>query len=301
MRPWDNFAFMVSLGAVVGALVGAPPNAREVSTAALILAMTFSLTEVRFRGLSPRKEARAFGRALFWNYGALSGLILALSFLYGQPDIRHGWVVMAAGPAAIAVIPLTTTLRGNTRTALVSTALLYVAALGLYPAVTLAFAGLSVDVGQLGLQMVLQIGLPLAASRGLARSQTVARNRPLLTNASFFVLVLTLTGANRNVFLGDPVLIAALAAGAFVRTWVIGAAVFVVSGRLGSDRSQRISDTLFGSLKNLALAALLAFSLFGPAAALPAIVSLFFEIAWLLPMSRLFPSRGLPPHARAGP
>jgi len=289
VRPWENFAFMVSLGAVLGVLTGGVPTAyaRDVSTAALIFAMTFSLTEVRFRGLSPRKEARAFGRAFLWNYGALSGIILGLALLFPAGPIRGGWVVMAAGPSAVAVIPLTATFRGNTRTALVSTALLYVAALGLYPAVTLAFAGQGVNVQQLGLQLLLQIALPLLASRFLSRSDALARRRPLIVNASFFVLVFALTGANRDVFVQDLGLIGALAAVAFVRTWGIGMAAYAVSRRLGADRSQIVSDTLFASLKNLALAALLAFSLFGPLAALPAIVSLFLEIAWLLPLSRV--------------
>ena len=283
---------MVALGAVFGALSGGvPAYAREVSTAALVFAMTFSLTEVRFRGLSARTEARAFTRAFALNYLVLTSLILALAPFYGDPAIRGGWVVMAAGPSAIAVIPLTAAFRGNVRTSLVSTAFLYVAALALYPAITLAFAGQAVDVRELGFQIVLQIALPLAVSRPLARSEALARRRPLLVNVSFFILVFTLVGANRDVFVQDPRLIGALAAGGFVRTWVLGFAIFALSSRLGGDRARRVSDTLFGSLKNLGLAALLAFSLFGAAAALPAIVSLFFEIAWLLPMSRLFPAR----------
>jgi len=274
---------MVSLGAVLGAIIGPIPYAREVSTGALILAMTVSLTEVRFRGLSARAEVGAFGRAFLWNYGVLSGVILALSFLYAQPDMRHGWIVMAAGPSAVAIVPLTTTFRGNTRT------LLYLAAFGLYPLITLAFAGEPVDVRELAVQMVLQIALPLAASRPLMRSATLARYRPPVVNASFFLLVFALVGLNRNVFFQDPGLIGGLAGGAFLRTWGIGAAVFVISGRLGAGRAQRVSDALFASLKNLAMAALFALSLFGPAAALPAIVSLFFEISWLVPLQRLFP------------
>jgi predicted Na+-dependent transporter len=281
---------MVGLGAVLGVLTGGVPAAyaRDLATAALIIAMTFSLTEVRFRGLSPREETRAFGRAFLWNYGALSGLILAIALLFPAGPVRGGWVVMAAGPSAVAVIPLTATFRGNTRTSLVSSALLYVAALGLYPAVTLAFAGQAVDVRQLGVQMLLQIALPLLISRPLAASRTVDRHRRPIVNASFLVLVFALTGANRDVFFTDVGLIGALAVAAFVRTWGIGLAVYAVSGRLGADRAQRVSDTLFGSLKNLALAALLALTLFGPLAAVPAIVSLFLEIAWLVPMQRLF-------------
>ncbi len=278
---------MVGTGAVLGALTGGfpEPYARPVSTAALVVAMTFALTEVRFGGLSPREEARAFGRAFFWNYVVLSGIILVLAAFYAQPDVRNGWIVMAAGPSAVAVIPLTSLFRGNTRTALVSTALLYVAALALYPAITLGFAGQAVDIRDLGLQIAIQIALPLLASRPLARSERLARNRPLVVNSSFLVLVFALTGANRQVFVEDLALVGAIAAGAFARTWVLGLAVFLLPGR---SRDQRVSDTLFASLKNLALAALIAYSLFSPTAALPAIISLFFEIAWLVPMQWLF-------------
>ncbi len=253
MRPWESFPAMVSL-----------------------------------RGLSARAEAGAFGRAFLWNYVILSGLILILSTFYAQVDIRHGWIVMAAGPSAIAVVPLTATFRGNTRTALVSTAFLYLAALGLYPLITLAFAGQAVDLRDLAVQMLLQIALPLAASRPLSRVVLLENHRPVIVNASFLVLVFALVGLNRNVFFQNPALIGALAAGAFLRTWVLGAAAFAISARFASGRAERVADSLFASLKNLALAALIALSLFGPVAALPAIVSLFFEISWLVPLQRLF-------------
>jgi len=280
---------MVGTGTILGALTGGvPAYAREVSTVALVLAMTFSLTEVRFTGLSPRTEARAFGRAFGWNYIVLTGVILVLSNFFAKPSIRSGWVVMAALPSAVAVIPLTAAFRGNVRSSLVSTAFLYVAALGAYPAITLAFAGQAVDLKDLAIQILIQIALPLVVSRPLAGSPEIARDRPVLVNASFFTLVFALVGANRAVFVQDSALIAALAVGAFLRTWGIGALVYVLSPRLGATPAQRVSDTLFASLKNLGLAALLAFSLFGAAAALPAIVCLFFEISWLIPMSRLF-------------
>lgn len=281
---------MVSLGAILGAATGGFPGsyATPVATVALVLAMTFSLADVRFAGLSVRAEARAFGRAFVWNYVVLSGLIVALGFLYADPSLRNGWIVMAAGPSAIAVIPLTTTLHGNARNALVSTALLYVAALGLYPGLTLAFAGQAMDVGQLAVQIVIQIVLPLAASRPLAQHAALGRHRQGIVNVSFFVLVFAIIGINRSVFFQSPELVAGLAAGAFVRTWVIGLVAYVVSGRMGATREQRVSDTLFATLKNLALAALVALALFGPLAAMPAIVCLFFEIAWLVPMQRLF-------------
>lgn len=280
---------MMVLGLLAGLGTGGPPQyAREVSTASLVFAMTFSLTEVRFRGLSARVESRSFLRALVLNYGALSGTILGIAFLYGDVDIRHGWMVMAAVPSAIAVIPITSSFGGNVQRALISSALLYVCSLGVAPLMTIVFAGEAVNPSELGIQLLLQIALPLAVSRPLARSSWVTRNRRTLVNVSLFVLVLTLTGANRSVFITSPGLVTALAVGGFVRTWAVGGAAYLASKRLSADRSAHVADTLFASLKNLGLAAVLAVSLFGPVAALPAIICMFFEIGWVVAVGRRF-------------
>lgn len=281
---------MVIAGLLVGLATGGPPPeyARDVSTATLVFAMTFSLTEVRFRGLSAREESRWFARALAWNYGALSGVTLLLAFFYADPDIRHGWIVMAAVPSAVAVIPITSLFRGNVQRALISSAFLYVAALGIAPVMTLLFAGEAANPVDLGIQLLLQIALPLAVSRPLARSGFVARHRRTLVNFSFFVLVLTLAGANRSVFVSDPALVVALAVGGLVRTWAIGAGAYLVSNRISADRSLHIADALFASLKNLGFAAVLGVSLFAPAAALPAIICIFLEISWVVALGRRF-------------
>jgi BASS family bile acid:Na+ symporter len=239
-------------------------------------------------GLSVSSEIRPFARAAVLNYGILSGIIVALSFLYADPDIRNGWIVTAAVPSAVAVIPITSLFRGNVQRALVSSSLLYVAAFALTPLVTLAFAGRATNVLDLAVQLFILLAIPMALSRFLRQSRTILQHRPVLVNIAFFILVLTLAGANRDVLLMNPGLALALAAGGFVRTWVVGAAVYLVSSRTSADRSVPIADTLFATLKNLGLAALLGLSLFGPAAALPAIVCMFLEITWVVALGRRF-------------
>ncbi len=289
MRLWDNFSLVVVLALVAGLVTGGPPGyTREISTVSLVFAMTFSLAEVRFRGLSARAELRGFVRALALNYGVLSGVILGLSFLYVDRDVRLGWVVMAAVPSAVAVIPITSMLRGNAQRALFSSAFLYVAALGIAPVLTLLFAGEAANPLDLGTQLFLLIALPMVVSRPLASSPVLAKHRRLFVNASFFVLVLTLAGANRSVFTTSPGLVAALAVGGLVRTWGIGAAIYVVTTLRSEDRALRVSDSLFACLKNLGLAAVLGASLFGPVAALPAIISMFLEISWVVVLGRWF-------------
>ncbi len=272
---------MIAAGLLAGLLLGDRiPYARPLATAALVAAMTFALSEVRWAGVSLRREARTFGTALAWNYGALTALLLAFALLSGDPDLRAGWVVMAAVPSAIAVIPMTSILGGDTRGALVSSALLYLLSLAVVPALTLAFAGRGVPLEAIAVETALQIGLPIVLSRALVRVPALVRVRPVGVNLSFFVVVTMVVAANTSA-LADPGLVAGLAGEAALRTFGIGLAVYGIAVLTRRGRGDRIAWTLFTSLKNLALTAILALSLFGPRAAIPAIVALFFEILWL--------------------
>ena len=159
---------MVVSGLLVGLSVGNfLPSPTVIATVALITALTLALTEIRLTGISLRGEIRPFAVAFVWNYVVLSGLVLTFAFLTPDPDLRAGWVVMAAVPSAIAVVPLASILRGQVRSSVVSSAILYALSLGLVPAITLAFAGRAVPLPTLAVQTFLQIGLPLLASRVL--------------------------------------------------------------------------------------------------------------------------------------
>lgn len=272
---------MVASGLVLGLLAGDRfPFAKEIGTSALIVAMTLALTQFRLGGLSWGTEVRAFLPALGWNYVVLTGLVLGFAFLTPDPLLSEGWVVMAAVPSAIAVVPLTSIAKGNVRSALVSTALLYVLSLALVPGITLVFAGRVPPLSDLALQTFLQIGLPLIVSRVLVRVPAVERVRPVGVNLSFFVLVTMVAGANAGAF-ADLGLVLSLSGAALLRTFGIGLAVTAIAWRLGRPWEERVAWTMFASFKNLGLTALLALSLFGPRAAIPAIVNLLFEILWL--------------------
>ena len=272
---------MVASGLVLGLVFGGYlPYAREIGTVALIVAMTLALSEIQLKGLSLASEVRVFSQALGWNYVGLTGLILAFALLTPDPDLRAGWVVMAAVPSAIAVVPLTSIAKGDVRGALVSTAVLYAFSLALVPAITLVFVGRAPPLLDLAVQTFLQIALPLLASRVLVRLPGIERVRPVGVNLSFFVLVTMVAGANRSAF-ADLGLVVSLSGAALLRTFGIGLAVAGLATLSGRSAADKVSWILFSSFKNLGLTALLAFSLFDRRAAIPAIVCLLFEILWL--------------------
>lgn len=293
LRPWKSFPFMVTAGLVTGFVTGGfPAFSREVSQVALVIAMAFSLTEISFGGVSPRAEMRGFLVSLGMSYVLLTGLLLAFAAVSGDAGLRDGWVLMAAVPPAVAVIPITSLLGGNTRGALLSSAVLYVLGLGLVPAITLAFLGSTVPVGELAVQTLLLIGLPLAASRPLRSLPRVQEVRPVAVGVSFFFLVLAISGSTRDVLLANPALLAPLSAMSIARTFGLGLAVVSATSLLHVPRATRITATTFASFKNLGLAVVFAFAFSGPTAALPSIVSLVFEILWLGTLPLLFRAGG---------
>ena len=222
------------------------------------------------------------------SYILLTGLLLGFAALTAGGAIRDGWVLMAAVPPAVAVVPITGYLRGDTRRALISIAVLYLLGLALLPAITLTFAGQAVPAGDLAYQTLLLLGLPLLASRPLRFLRRISEVRPTAVALSFFVLVFTIAGSTRAPLLANPSLVLPLSVLAFLRTFGLGVLVVSVSRRLRTSVEDQIGATTFVSFKNLGLAVVLAFSFFGAEAALPAVVCLVFEILWLGALPLLF-------------
>jgi len=280
---------MVASGLAIGFGTGGFPSySREISQLALGLGMTFSMTEISFASLSPRTEFRRFILSLVTSYGALSGLLLLFAALSTESGIHDGWVLMASVPPAIAVVPITSYLHGDTRRTVVSLAILYLIGLFMVPVITLAFTHQTVPLTDLVLQTILLIGLPMLASRPLRRWGKIADLRTSGVSISFFFLVIAIAGSTRGPLLARPELLLPLGLLSVIRTFGIGVLVVTLGRTLRLPRDDRVALTVFASFKNLGLTVVLAFAVFGPIATLPSIVSLVCEILWLAALPFVF-------------
>lgn len=288
---------MVGAGLVVGLATGGFPAdfTGPIQQATLVVAMAFSLTEISFRGISPGEELRGLVLSAAMTYGALGALVIAFGLLSPDPQIRSGWVLMGAVPPAVAVIPITSLLGGNVRRALISDAVLYFVGLATVPGLILLFLGESVPVEALALQTLLLIGVPIVLSRPLRAWKRVHEARPVAVCVAFFVLVAAIAGSTRSTLLGEPSLAAGLVVLAFARTAGLGLVILAVAKLLRSPRETQIAAVTFAGFKNLGLTVVLAFTLFGALASLPAITALILEIVWmsLLPFLFRVPAKGV--------
>lgn len=280
-----NTAFILTLAVALGFLLPGPAERIEpLVIPALFLMMAFSMAGIDL-GLPPIRGAMA---GFLINYLFLSGLILSIAPLVLEEEaLVLGFVVMAAVPPAVAVVPLTKLLAGDVRLALYSEALSYLASLALTPLIVLLFAGeagAGVRVGDTLELVLLLILLPLLVSRYVDRLR-IDPAHPI--NAGLFTVTYIVVGLNSEAISIKAAGVAGVLLIAFVRTFASGAIVYAASALAGVERPQRVALTLFGSFKNLGLAATVGLLLFGPRAAVPAAVCILTETGFYILLSAL--------------
>ncbi len=192
MRPThilESYSIMMLLGLALGMLSGGfPSHTKEISMISLAILMTLALSNVKLGEARGRDHIEHSARALLINYGLLTGVILAIGLFFSR-DYWWGWVLMAAAPSAISVVPFTAVMGGQTTKALFSTAVNYVAALLLMPIITLVLIGSSVSSESLVTSLLLLILLPMAASRLVMRLAVSKSANTIMINISFAVLI----------------------------------------------------------------------------------------------------------------
>lgn len=285
----QSHSIMMTLGLVAGILIGGfPALTKEISMGALALLMTVSLTNIRFSEVKVGGLSRDAVLMLVLNYGLLSGVILLIGSFFSK-ELWWGWVLMAAAPSAISVVPFTSILGGSTHKALFSTSVNYLSALVLMPIITLALIGSAVSVVSLVTSLLLLIVLPMALSRALTRWEIRAERRTTVTNLSFFVLIFAVAGSNREAFLTDLSMVIAVSAACLIRTFGTGVLSELALRRCSVPKQDRIHIVLFSSYKNLGLTATLAIALFEPVVAIPATICIMFEVLWIITLLRYYP------------
>lgn len=271
-----------------------PKMNKDVAMASLMVMMSFSLCSMNLRGLSLGAHRVPVRNAFILSFIVSTGVTIALAFLF-EGDLRSGWILAAAVPSAVSVIPFTLILGGDMEGTLVSSAALYIIALVLTPLLTLVFIGHAVSVETLLWYVALLIAVPVVVSRGLRRVKIDLYGRSIVINIAFAVLVIAVAGANRSVFFGEPGLLLALLAVALIKTFGIGLVLDRWGRRKGVSWEQRVPQVLFATHKNTGMAAALAIGLLGAVAAMPAAVCMTVDIAWLIYVSHFMFSRGKRP------
>jgi bile acid:Na+ symporter, BASS family len=222
------------------------------------------------------------------NYLVLSGVIILLSqYLITNNNLRIGFILIAAVPPAVAVIPFSFLLRGNNTFSLLGTLGGYLGALVIMPLIAIAFFGTSfITPFKLIIVMAELIFLPMAAGSVLRWTGLDKRFNYLkgpITNWGFSLIMYTIVGLNREMFLHEPLSLLPTSLIVVASTFLLGWLIEIACERiLRIPEGTVTSLVLLGTLKNYGIAGGLALTLFGKEVASPSTVSSIFMIIYII-------------------
>jgi BASS family bile acid:Na+ symporter len=287
-----NRNFILVLSIVIGLAVGEKGAVltRPAVLPILALIMTLSATSITSREFASIKTMP--GRiliALLINYVVAGGIILLMGrWLIDDRELWTGLVVIAAVPPAIAAVPWTYILGGDTLFSLVSLLVMYLAALVVTPAIMIAFLGVgSLEPVELLILLSELILIPIVASRILlftGLSKRIDKWRGTIVNWGFFIVIFTIIGLNRQAFFGEFDILLKLAIIAIVASFGLSYAIELIAKAFHARQETIISLILVGAMKNFGLASGILLTLFSERATIPtSIMTVFFlsRTLWL--------------------
>lgn len=282
-----NFIFVLAIASGL-LLPQATPWTKSLMMPALALVMTLATLNVSndyFRNL--RAIIKPSFAGILMSYVVLGGVILFLSaLLIENKNLWIGFVLIAAVPPAVAVIPFTAILKGNVSYTLSGTVASYLAALLIMPLIFWIFIGTGFnDPYKLLHIMFLLIVLPLILSRVILYFDWQERLTPIrgpLTDWGFFIVLYSMIGVNRDLIFSRPLMVVPIAGIVFCSTFVLGWVIKKTCFFCRIDQKDVVSLILQGTLKNQGIAGGLAIALFEKEAALPSAVYSIFMILYIM-------------------
>ena len=287
----NSYGLVVTISLILGLVTGGSPIFQaEITIVVLAVMMMLSLSEIDFRSVFFKGIIGKTSVTLLLNYGLLTGLILAISLLFTE-DLRSGWILMAAVPSAIAVVPFSYILKANTGLALMGTTTIYMIALLIAPSLAIAGIGQGIDQSRLIYTIIILIVIPIGLSRIPNLRKIRSTTKTPMINLCFGVLVFIMTGANRGAFTEEASMVFWVALASLLRTFGVGLSVLAVLRFIKTESRTAKVYVLFSSYKNLGLTAALAMALISYEAAIPATICIPFELVWLVFLKHITTNR----------
>ncbi|MEW6333410.1 MAG: hypothetical protein AB1558_04025 [Thermodesulfobacteriota bacterium] len=290
-RLFQHTGFILALAFAVGlSFPQGAPWTKPIMTPLLGFIMTLSVMSISPRiFLQFRKLLFPIAVFLSLSYLFLGGAFVGLSsILIHDHEIWTGFVLLAAVPPAIAVIPYTYRLGGNAEISLVGTVAAFLSALVVTPMISILFLGVSyIDPARILVSLGELIVAPLILSQILRKSGVAAkieRYRGAAVNWSFFLVVYTVIGLNRETFATEPETLLLVTTVAVLCTFLFTYLIDWTFKRFGFSKADRISYMLVGTRKNYGLAAAIALEFFSARTAMPTAVAMavaILQFIWL--------------------
>lgn len=275
-----NIANTIGLGVVIG----------------LFMMMYPAMANIKFEDLGKAaKSPKQLLIVVFFNYAVAPFfmLLLAKVFLGNEPDLYTGLVLYGLAPCIAMVIVFTYLAAGNGPLAIILVAVNSLIQMLLIPVYAKLLLGeISFDVWVVGESVLLYLGLPLIAGM-LTRFLGVKRYgeewfhklKFYLDSMSIVGLLFTLVvmfALKGDLILESPFLIVQMAIPMTLFFWVLFAAVYLVSWKLGLNYKDSVAVAFNSTGRDFEIAIAIAITAFNPTVALATVIGPLIEVPVML-------------------
>ncbi len=257
----------------------------------LAIVLSFSTTGIVFSELKSKKEILHFmGTGILLNYFLFGAVLLSLAYwLSPSKEIFYGFVVIAATPPGVAIIPFSFILNGNIKLSIIGTLGAFLASIILAPLIIKLFSGNeNLKVLPLFYSMIGLIIIPMLISRLLLLKPfynfTVAV-RGKVVNWGFALIIFTAVGINRHVFLSNFDILWIVALILFLSMFVLGQLYDFIGKKMRLPSDIRMSQNLLLTLKSTGFSVVIALELFNEKVVVPSAVMSTFVLGYFLFLS----------------
>lgn len=254
----------------------------------LMVITTVSMSGFAWREFRrPLLLARPLAVGVILNQLLLGGAMLACAWaLVDDPLLRAGFVLVAAAPPGIAIMPFTRLCAGDMTLSTVGLVGGFAATLVLAPLLAAALLGDAlITPWHLAPALIKLLVAPFLAARMIIRAglaHRVSRWHGTVVNWGFAAIVLAAVGVNREIFLERHDIL--LRAGGAAAASVFGPALLLgaLFSRPDVDRGRRASLVLLGTIKMSAFSTAIGLELIGKTASVPGVLVTVSNIALLI-------------------
>lgn len=263
--------------------------------------MSFSMSGiVMTKNGGVKNVLKTFSVGILLNF-LLFGLVIMLMayFLVDSREIFLGFVVIAATPPGVAILPFSYILKGDMKYSLLGVSGAFLASIVLTPLIIMGFSGSSdISIIDLVVMVVSLLIVPFIISRILIFNERLEKLvvvvRGKVVDIGFSLIIFTAIGLNRDVFMGNINLLLTCSLVLLVSIFGLGLFMEFVLSRKGYKKDRIMSINLLSTIKSSGFAVVTAISLFGKEAAIPSAILSVFVLIYLLFLSfreTLYPSK----------
>ncbi len=256
------------------------------------LVMAFSMSGIVMQDNGGIKTIlRPFSLGIVLNYLLYGIVLVTLSYLFiDDQNIFIGFVVIAATPPGVAILPFTYILKGDLKFSLWGVSGAFVSSIIMTPLIIVLFSGNSdINIADLAYMVISLLILPFALSRLLiikkGLDKIVIKIRGKVVNIGFAIIIYTAIGINKDVLWSNTELLIICSVILFISTFGIGMMLELILKSLGFKKNIIMSINLLSTIKSSGFAVVTSMSIFGKESAIPSAILSVFVLLYLLFLS----------------